>query len=288
MADFELRGRRLGALTVEAVNRSRSGEASAREWRLNRLVLDAPQGQLTATGQWAQAKAGDARRRMDLDFTLQVADAGGLLERLGFGKVILGGKGKLQGQVSWAGSPLGLDLASLDGHMNLGLDAGQFLKAEPGAGRLLSVLSLQALPRRLALDFRDVFQEGFAFDNITGDVLLQRGTARTNNLRMRGVQAAVLMEGSADVIQETQDLRVIVVPEINAGTASLAYAVINPAIGLGTFLGQWLLRGPLAEAGTREFRVTGSWAEPHIAAVDRRAAPAADAVPASSAPARSP
>ncbi len=290
--DFELRGRSLGKLSVEAVNRSASGVASARDWRLNRLALAMPEGELSATGQWAPAQAGETRRRMALDFKLPLRDAGAMLQRLGFGQVIRGGKGTLQGQVSWAGSPTALDFPSMDGRLNLALDAGQFLKGEPGAGRLLGVLSLQALPRRLALDFRDVFQEGFAFDNITGDVQVVRGVARTNNLRMRGVQAAVLMEGSADLLRETQDLRVVVVPEINAGTASLAYAVINPAIGLGTFIGQWLLRGPLAEAGTREFRVTGPWADPQIAPVDRRqaaaAAASAPAAAAASAPARAP
>jgi len=133
------------------------------------------------------------------------------------------------------------------------------------------VLSLQSLPRRLALDFRDVFQEGFAFDNLTGDVTINEGVARTNNLRMRGVQAAVLMEGSADIEHETQDLRVIVVPEINAGTASLAYAAINPAIGLGTFLAQYFLRKPLTQAGTREFHVTGPWSDPKVDRVQRKA-----------------
>ena len=140
---------------------------------------------------------------------------------------------------------------------------------QPGAARLLSVLSLQSLPRRLALDFRDVFQEGFPFDNVTGDVTIEQGVARTNNLRMRGVQAAVLMEGSADIERETQDLRVVVVPEINAGTASLAYAVINPAIGLGSFLAQVFLRKPLTQAGTREFHVTGPWSDPKVERVQR-------------------
>jgi uncharacterized protein YhdP len=135
---------------------------------------------------------------------------------------------------------------------------------------LLSVLSLQSLPRRLALDFRDLFQEGFAFDNITGDVSVAQGVAHTNNLRMRGVQAAVLMEGSADIDRETQDLRVVVVPEINAGTASLAYAVINPAVGLGTFLAQMFLRKPLTQAGTREFHVTGPWSDPQVERVQRK------------------
>ena len=99
---------------------------------------------------------------------------------------------------------------------------------------------------------------------------IERGVASTNNLRMRGVQAVVLMEGSADIQRETQALRVIVVPEINAGTASLAYAVINPAIGLGSFLAQLFLRKPLTQAGTREFRISGSWSDPQVERVQRR------------------
>ena len=78
------------------------------------------------------------------------------------------------------------------------------------------------------------------------------------------------MEGSADIARETQDLRVVVVPEINAGTASLAYAVINPAIGLGTFLAQCFLRKPLIEAGTREFHVSGPWDDPKVERVERK------------------
>jgi uncharacterized protein YhdP len=86
---------------------------------------------------------------------------------------------------------------------------------------------------------------------------------------MRGVQAAVLMEGRADLARETQDLRVLVVPEINAGTASLAYAAINPAVGLGTFIAQLVLRRPLMAAGTREFHVDGAWADPKVERVER-------------------
>jgi uncharacterized protein YhdP len=98
---------------------------------------------------------------------------------------------------------------------------------------------------------------------------------------MRGVQAAVLMEGSADLQRETQDLRVLVVPEVNAGTASLAYAAINPAVGLGTFVAQLLLRRPLMAAGTREFHVTGTWAEPKVDRVERApGAPLPDLDPA--------
>jgi uncharacterized protein (TIGR02099 family) len=264
---FELRGKKLGRVELEAAPRG------AREWRLSRLALTSPEARLTGSGQW---QAGTAPR-MVLDFTLDLMDSGAFLERLGFTGALKAGKGRLGGQVSWAGSPLAFHVPSLDGKLNLALDDGQFLKAGPGAARLLSVLSLQSLPRRFALDFRDVFQEGFAFDNVGGDVVIDDGVASTRNLRMRGVQAVVLMEGRADLQRETQDLRVIVVPEINAGTASLAYAVINPAVGLGSFVAQYLLRRPLMAASTREFTVQGSWSEPKVERVERSlAAPLPD------------
>jgi len=209
-----------------------------------------------------------------------------MLGRLGLPQTLKGGKGKVSGQVSWLGSPLEPDAASLSGDVKVALEEGQFLKADPGIAKLLGVLSLQSLPRRLSLDFRDVFQQGFAFDRVDGDVKINQGLAETRNLRMRGVQAVVLMEGQADLAQETQNLRVFVVPEINAGTASLAYAAINPAIGLGTFIAQVLLRKTVVEASTREFTIKGSWADPQVEQVKKTTVPALEGdAPAASAPA---
>jgi len=275
--DFELRGHKLGRLAVEAVNRvpgapgaAGADDAGARsEWRLNRLQLSNADARLAATGRWQVATAGTARRRMALDFKLDIDDGGALLERLGFGRVVRGAKGQMKGALGWDGSPLDFDLPSLGGTLNLALEGGRFLKVDPGAARLLGVLSLQALPRRLLLDFRDVFQEGFAFDNATGDLAIQHGVASTQNLRLRGLQALVAMAGHADIARETQDLQVVVLPELNTGSASLAYAAINPAIGLGAFVGQWLLREPLRQASAREFRITGRWDDPKVDRVER-------------------
>ncbi|MFZ9321240.1 MAG: AsmA-like C-terminal region-containing protein, partial [Hylemonella sp.] len=122
--------------------------------------------------------------------------------------------------------------------------------------------------RRLLLDFRDVFSEGFAFDFVRGDVQIKQGIASTNNLQMKGVNAAVLMEGQVDINKETQNLKVVVVPEINAGTASLITSWINPVAGLTSFLAQLLLRQPLIESATQEFRIDGSWADPRVVRTD--------------------
>lgn len=293
--DFELRGRKLGRLEIEAQNRG--GEGAQREWRLGKFNMLTPEAALTASGNWAALNASvgggngaprAAQRRTVLNFRLDIQDSGKLLGRFGMADVVRRGKGRMEGQVAWRGAPISPDYPSMTGQINLNIEAGQFLKAEPGLAKLLGVLSLQSLPRRLTLDFRDVFSEGFAFDFVRGDVRIEQGVAITNNLQMKGVNAAVLMEGRADIERETQDLHVVVVPEINAMTASLVATAINPVVGLGSFLAQVFLRGPLIEAATQEFRVDGTWSDPRVTRLARRAR-SADAVPdAASPPASAP
>ncbi len=281
--EFELRGKHLGRLEVEAINRSATAlarDGRAREWRLSKFNLITPEAALTASGNWASVAAqvgpGPApanvseRRRTALNFKLDIADGGALLARFGMKDVVRKAQGQMEGQVAWLGSPFDLDYPSMTGAFSVNIESGQFLQADPGIAKLLGVLSLQALPRRLTLDFRDVFSQGFAFDFLRGDVRIEQGIAKTNNLQMKGVNAAVLMEGQADLAKETQDLKVVVVPEINAGTVSLIASVINPAIGIGTFLAQLFLRRPMIEAATQEFHIDGSWADPKIARVEHR------------------
>jgi uncharacterized protein (TIGR02099 family) len=273
--DFVLRGKKLGRLEVQALN---LGNAGAREWRLNRFNIRTPDAELTASGNWAAIQSAIAspgrdvrdRRRTVLNFKLDINDSGELLSRLGMPGVVRKGVGKVEGQVAWAGSPLTVDYPTMSGKFNVNVETGQFLKAEPGIAKLLGVLSLQSLPRRLMLDFRDVFSEGFAFDFFRGDIAIEQGIAKTNNLQMKGVNAAVLMDGQTDISKETQNLRVVVVPEINAGSASLIASAINPVVGLSTFLAQLLLRGPLVSAATQEFVVDGTWLDPKVTQVPRK------------------
>jgi len=288
--DLELRGKKLGRLEVEAVNRltlDRAGGGGMREWRLNRFDVTSPEAVFKATGNWAALRAQSAdgvaisdrareSRRTVMNFRLDIHNAGDLLGRFGMKDIVRRGKGQMEGQVAWLGSPLSLDYPSLAGAFKVNVESGQFLKADPGIAKLLGVLSLQSLPRRLVLDFRDVFSEGFVFDYFRGDVKIDQGIAFSDNLQMKGVHAAVLMDGQADLSRETQDIRVVVVPEINAGTASLIAAAINPAIGLGSFLAQFVLRKPLMEAATQEFHIDGSWLDPKIQRIDGKAAAARD------------
>lgn len=272
--DFELRGKRLGRVEIEAINRGGTGN-EPREWRLNKFNITVPEAKFAATGQWIASptprsvpRGGTERRKTVMDFKFDIADSGLLLARMGMKDVVRRGQGKMQGQITWMGSPLSPDYASMGGKFNVAIESGQFLKADPGLAKLLGVLSLQSLPRRLLLDFRDVFSDGFAFDTLRGDVSIDAGMASTNNLQMKGVNAAVMMEGRADIARETQNLRVLVVPELNAGTASLLASAFNPAVALSTFVAQYILRKPLMEAVTQEFTVDGTWTNPKVTRVE--------------------
>ena len=271
---LQWRGKSLGRLEVDAENLRGAGNTP--EWQLERLRLATPEAVLLGRGLWKPGQ------RSSLAFDVRVTDGGAFFERLGAGKAMAGAPGRIEGELSWPGSPLTPALGRVRGTVKVALSEGRFLDAEPGVARLFSILSLQALPRRLLLDFRDVFQQGFAFDRIEGEVALSDGLARTRNLRVLGVQAAVLIEGEANIVRETQNLRIAVVPELNTAGATLAWAALNPAVGMGAFIAQLFLNKPVTAAATREFHVTGPWAEPRVERVGNDADADASANPASS------
>jgi len=260
---FELFNKPLGHLELQAYN---ALITSSREWRVSKLALENPDGELHGTGRWVTK---DGQHTTMLNFDLNINDAGKLLERFGFADTLRNGKGKLSGDISWHGLPYSFDSPSLAGNLTLNVEKGQFLRQDPGAAKLLGVLSLQALPRLLKLDFHDVFSDGLAFDGITANAVINKGIVKTENLKMHGVQATVLMDGTADIANESTNLHVVVIPEVNLGTAPLVYALaVNPVIGLGSFLAQLFLSAPVMKALTYHMQVTGPWKAPVITKLD--------------------
>jgi uncharacterized protein (TIGR02099 family) len=257
---FELSGMKLGRLELAAHN---VGSGGAAAWRVQRLDIVNPDMRLSASGEWAPAAAGTGRRTQ-LAFGLDAFDAGATLGRLGFPGALSGGAGRVEGDANWFGSPLDIDYATLSGRVRLTLDQGRFLKAEAGnAARLLGLLSLQSLGRNL-VDGGRQFTEGFAFASMRADATIERGILRTDNFRMNGASAAVLMSGSLDLRNETQQLTVVVLPEIDASTAALALGVANPVLGLGTYLAQLVLKDPLSKVFAMQYDVSGTWSEPKV------------------------
>ncbi|MES2771779.1 MAG: YhdP family protein, partial [Pseudomonadota bacterium] len=284
--DFVLATQALGRLELQAHNESRENkegkeEKDSRFWRLDKLVLASPLAHFSGTGRWQPPALPNASKvavptaLTQLDFKLDAQDLGQLLARLGYAGTIKNGHGQLAGQVSWNGSPFAFDYASLSGALELELLKGQFLKLDPGAGKLLGLISLQALPRRITLDFRDVFSDGFAFDSIAGKLSLAHGLMRTERLQIEGPSARVVMRGETDLQKETQQLEVNVQPDLGGG-AALGVALINPLAGVATLLANKLFQKPLDQIFGFDYLVTGTWDDPKVEKVVR-ASDASDA-----------
>jgi uncharacterized protein (TIGR02099 family) len=251
---FYNKDKMLGRLEVNAL-------PDGRDWRIERLRITNPEATLALDGLWQVAQP---QPRTQINLKLDANDVGKLLIRLGYPEGVRRGTAKLEGALSWVGAPYDIDYNTLSGHLVLLAAKGQFAKLEPGIGKLLGILSLQALPRRISLDFRDVFSEGFAFDEIVGAVKINRGNAVLDNFRIQGPAARVLMTGDVDLAQETQKLRVRISPHVS-DTVSIAGALVGgPIAGVAAFLAQKVLKDPIDQMVSYEYDVTGKWAEPTV------------------------
>jgi uncharacterized protein (TIGR02099 family) len=263
--EFQAGERALGRLELQAT-------PQGRDWRIERLRLANADGTLNIDGVW---QSWLSRPATQVNVRLDVTDVGRMLARIGYPEGVRRGTAKLEGSLTWTGSPQQIDYPSLSGNFVIDAAKGQFIKLEPGIGKLLGILSLQSLPRRISLDFRDIFSEGLAFDEIVGAVKVVKGVASTDNLRITGPAARIVMHGSVDLARETQSLRVKVSPQIS-DTVSVAGALIGgPVAGVAAFLAQRLLKDPLNQIAAYEYDISGSWADPQVVKVDRAAAEAA-------------
>ena len=247
-------------------------------WKIEELSLSSDDFSFYSTGFWKKPGNLDYFSRYDEDgnvhasnktvteinFRLESENIQTLFDKVGFTGLLGKASGILSGQVSWFGTPMDVGLEEIFGALSVDIVGGKFIKAEPGLGRLIGLFNLQSLSKRLKLNFEDVLSEGFSFDRMRGDVRLAGGIAETNNLRVLGTQATVFTEGNVNLIKRTQRIRVLVLPNFNAGLASLGYVLVNPAIGLGSFLAQYIMRDPLRKILAFEYKISGDLLNPEV------------------------
>ncbi len=247
-----------GALALEQLTFSLHSSAEAMQ--LNDLKLTAPSLQLTGQGRWQLRP----RSYSEMKLQLESPDVGNMLQHLGVASVITRGKTSSQAELNWPGPLQSFALATLSGTIAVNIDDGLMDEVEPGAGRLLGLLSLQALPRRLILDFRDLFQKGLSFSNIRGDISLRAGDAYTSNLVLESTSATVRVEGRTGLVARDYDQTVTVVPNLSGTAPVVGTLAFGPQVGAVMLLFQRLLKKNVDEAARSEYHVTGSWDQPVI------------------------
>jgi uncharacterized protein YhdP len=255
--NLQIKGKHIGRFEL-------IGHPEDTDWRLRRLNITNPDGRLVGDGVWSDTQ-GQQRTRLNLQ--LDISDAGKILARSGYPNTVKGGSGRLAADLSWDGAPGEFSYATLDGSLKLDTGKGQFLKMDSGAGKLLSVLSLQDLPKHIALGFTDVFSEGFQFDNINGNATIKDGVIESQDFRIYGSSAKVTMKGDVDLNNETQNLTVRILPTLGDSVSLIGAFAISPVVGIGSLIVNKVLGNPLDKLASFEYNISGPWRDPSVVKV---------------------
>ncbi|MFW5451685.1 MAG: YhdP family protein [Methylophagaceae bacterium] len=219
-------------------------------------------------GKWQQLPAGDQSH-----FELQAdsMDLAALLANFGYQQAIDAESVSVTANLSWADMPLNISRANIKGLLDFDVGKGQLEDIEPGAaGRIFGLLSVAALPRRLALDFSDLFGKGFSFDSVTGTFDLANGQAVTDNLILEGTTAKIEITGPVDLINKQYNQQVKVTPDVSS-TLPVAGAVGGPVgIGVGTAIlivdkiVDKIFNKDIVNFISYRYHLTGSWDDPQL------------------------
>jgi uncharacterized protein (TIGR02099 family) len=240
---------------------------------MNELNVTSAHFNVSAKGEWRGKDAGLGR----IEGTLTSSDVQDTLKQLGYAEVIDAKTGRMDFDLSWVGAPTDAALSEATGHVQLALDKGQIVGLKPGAGRVLGLASVAALPRRLALDFSDLTDKGLAFDTVRADFDLREGSAYTDNVLVKGPAAEIGLIGRVGLKNKDYDQTAVVTGNLGSSPLPLAGFVGGPVLGAAVLLFTQVFKQPLKGLARGYYRITGSWDNPTVERIKSAGAAAATA-----------
>jgi uncharacterized protein (TIGR02099 family) len=255
---FTLYGSQLG--TLQVVGKS---SADSRHWDISMLRIENPYAELTATGVCRFSEDPG----VSLKATLQIKDLGQLSTLAGQPDRVRKGHGELTADINWREFPWRFSYEKLSGKATVNLNDGVFDHVNSRSARMLELLSLQSINRFFSLNANrdETFSKGFPWNSIEGDFLIDKGVVDTQNLSIKSPVALISMKGGSNLVNETWNLNADVRPNLDLSGAAVATGfIVNPLVGVGALVGQYLLKKPVEAALSARYQVTGPWEDPHI------------------------
>lgn len=252
--DFRVGARRLGRFEADV-------ETDPLGLRVASFTSESSGFSAEGSGAWLEAGGGYESR---LAFSLSSTDVAAALGDLGFDPVIAGQEALMTASLHWPGGPSGDWMSHLNGDIALRVAEGSMLDIQPGAGRIVGLMSIVALPRRLALDFRDVFNRGFAFDEITADFKLIDGDAYTDNLMLSGPAAEIGVVGRTGLRDRDFRQQAVVTAEPSNMLPTVGGLIGGPGVGAALLIFTRIFKKPLSGIGRISYCIRGSWDEPNV------------------------
>lgn len=265
-ADFIWDGRNFG--TVQATLVKHDDGVT-----LDHLNASGATFKIDAQGEWRGKEAGTGR----ITGAIKSTDVQATLSQLAFADVISAKSGQMDFDLRWVGAPTEESLQEATGRVQTSLEKGQLLGVKPGAGRVLGLASLAALPRRLLFDFSDLTDKGLAFDTARGTFDLRGGSAYTEDVLIKGPAAEIGVIGRVGLKNKDFDQTAVVTGSIS-NTFPIAGALAGgPVVGAAVLLFTQVFKQPLNGLTRAYYRITGGWDSPNIERINSAGAAAATA-----------
>lgn len=205
-----------------------------------------------------------------LNLVLQSDDFGAGFEEIGLGGIIDDGQGSIEMKLAWPGPLYSPEIARLDGDVTIDMQSGSIVPLEPGAGRVVGLFALQALPRRLNLDFKDFTGVGLAFKSIAGSATIDDGVADVPLLQLTGPIGVVDIIGQSDLNTQEFNQQVTVLPRISAALPLIGAISGGASAGIGALVAAGFLKAlgvDFDRIGLRSYTLTGPWATPDFTSI---------------------
>ena len=255
VADLQLGEAHLGALQLIAT-------PGTDGLQIERMHLQGGQLDLDARGAWSREQRAAYRTR--LSGQLETANLGQLLVDLGYSHQFEEATANGRFDFEWPGNPAQLHRSTLAGRLDVNIENGRLVELDPGVTRVVGLLNLNALTRRLRLDFSDLFEKGQSFDRISGGFEFADGVAQTQDLTLAGPTGRIDIEGSTDLVAEVFDQHVMVTPNLDATLPIASTIAGGPVAGIAVLVAQKALSNQVDRINRFDYSVTGPWAQPEI------------------------
>ncbi len=255
--DFALGDRGLGAVEFRA-ERVEGGLSAAA------IKTQDPSFGIVGSAQWVVDESDPLGSRTSVTATLTSSDVVQTMTRLNFAPGIVSDQMRVGMDLKWSGGPRAEFLDVLDGEVQVRFGNGQLEEVEPGAGRVFGLMSVVQLPRRLSLDFRDVFSKGFGFDEISGTFRIVDGESYTCDLSLEGPAADIGIVGRASLASRDYDQAAVVSANVGDTLPIVGAVVAGPQVAAALLVFSQIFKKPLQEVGQVYYRIGGSWDEPVV------------------------
>ncbi|CED72365.1 putative exported protein [Aliivibrio wodanis] len=215
--DAWIQGYRLGSVNSKL-------KKSKNVFYLDKLNIISGDNKLAMSGNWS---LNNDKSRSEFKMTASGENNSELLARFGISSGIQKASYSMDADLHWEGAPWSIQINTLSGDLSSTLGEGVITDVK-GAARFLGLFSIDSIIRKMKLDFRDVFDDGMAFNSITGSGKMRGGVFVSNNLIMDAVAGEMKIKGKADLNTRLVDAEVNFTPDLTSGIPIITAFAVAP------------------------------------------------------------